>query len=50
MNADVEILIAEHENVFTIPWDAVFHFENKDHVAVKRPDSSFAWREVILGA
>ena len=49
MTAEVEILLAEHDNALTVPWDAVFHFENKDHVAVRRPDGSFAWREVILG-
>ncbi len=49
MTADVEILLAEHDNALTIPWEAVFHFDNKDHVAVKRPDGSFTWREVILG-
>jgi len=49
MSAEVEINLAEHENALTIPIDAILSFENKDHVAVKKPDGGFEWREVIIG-
>jgi len=49
MNAHVEILIAELDNVLSVPVQAVLHFDDKYQVAVKKPDGGFAWREVTLG-
>ncbi|HEV3165880.1 MAG TPA: hypothetical protein VGZ22_17760, partial [Isosphaeraceae bacterium] len=48
-----EILIAEHDDVLTVPVQAVFpHDGNRRtryHVAVKKPDGSVDNREVTLG-
>ena len=49
MAAQVEILVNELENVLTVTRFAVLHFDGKDHVAVKKPDGGFDWREVTLG-
>jgi HlyD family secretion protein len=49
MTAQVEILVNELENVLSVPVEAVVHYDNKDHVAVKKPDGGFEWREVTLG-
>jgi HlyD family secretion protein len=49
MTADVEIPIVELDGVLTVPILAVLHFDDKDHVAVKRPGGGFEWRDVILG-
>src|SRR4051794_14818917 len=38
------------EDILTVPVQAVLAYEGKDHVAVKRPDGRFDWREVTLGA
>jgi HlyD family secretion protein len=35
--------------VLSVPVEAVVHYDNKDHVAVKKPDGGFEWREVTLG-
>ena len=50
MTAQVEILVAELDNVLSVPVQAVLHYDGKDQVAVKKPDGGFAWREVTLGA
>jgi RND family efflux transporter MFP subunit len=47
--ADAEILVAERDNVLSVPVDAVHTIDHKDHVAVKKPDGTFEWREVTLG-
>jgi RND family efflux transporter MFP subunit len=49
MAAQVEILVNEFDNVLTVTRFAVLHFDGKDHVAVKKPDGGFDWREVTLG-
>jgi HlyD family secretion protein len=49
MTAQVEILVSERDNVFSVPIDAIVHYDNKDHVAVKKPSGGFEWREVTLG-
>jgi HlyD family secretion protein len=49
MTARVEILVNELDNVLSVPVEAVAHYDNKDHVAVKKPDGGFEWREVTLG-
>jgi multidrug efflux pump subunit AcrA (membrane-fusion protein) len=48
MNAEVEILVADHENVVNIPVLAVLQFKGKDHVT-KRVDDRFVQTEVELG-
>ena len=49
MTADVEILVSELHNVLCVPVEAVVRYDDKDHVAVKKPDSAIEWREVKLG-
>jgi multidrug efflux pump subunit AcrA (membrane-fusion protein) len=49
MTAEVEILVYQAENVISVPVQAVVTFDGKDHVAVKKPDGGFDWREVTLG-
>jgi HlyD family secretion protein len=49
MTADSEIVLSDRENILTVPVQAVLSFEGKDHVAVKKADDGFAWREVELG-
>ncbi|MFI5457215.1 MAG: sigma-70 family RNA polymerase sigma factor [Isosphaerales bacterium] len=49
MNAHVEILIAELDNVLTVPVQALLHYDGKYQVAVKKTDGGFVWREVTLG-
>jgi multidrug efflux pump subunit AcrA (membrane-fusion protein) len=49
MTAQVEILVPERDNVLTVPVKAVLPFDGKVHVAVKKPDGGFEWREVTTG-
>ncbi len=49
MTAQVEIPVVEHKNAVTVPVQAVALFDGKEHVAVKKPDGGFQYREVILG-
>jgi multidrug efflux pump subunit AcrA (membrane-fusion protein) len=49
MTAQSEILITQLDGVLAVPIEAVLDFEGKDHVAVKKPDGRFEWREVARG-
>lgn len=49
MGAQVEILLAEHDNALTIPIGAVIRLDGKERVAVKNAKGGFDWREVDLG-
>jgi RND family efflux transporter MFP subunit len=49
MTAQVEILANDLENVLSVPVEAVVRYDQKDHVAVKKPGGGFEWREVTLG-
>jgi len=49
MTARVDILVAERDNVLSVPVQAVLTFDGKDHLAVKKADGGFDWREVDLG-
>jgi RND family efflux transporter MFP subunit len=49
MTALVEIFGDERDNVLTVPVQGVLRFDGKDHVAVKKPDGGFDWRDVSLG-
>ena len=49
MTARVEFLVSEHDNVISVPVEAIVRFDDKDHVAVKKPDGGFEWRQVTLG-
>jgi len=49
MTAEVEIHVTERDNVLSVPVESVVRYENKDHVAVKKPDGTIDWREVTLG-
>jgi RND family efflux transporter MFP subunit len=50
MTADSEIVLSDREDILTVPVPAVLAFEGKYHVAVKKTDGGFSWREVELGA
>ena len=49
MTAQVEILVNELTNVLCVPVQAVLEYKNKYHVAVKKADGSFEFRDVIVG-
>ncbi len=49
MSAEVEIVIKDLDNVLTVPVQAVLTHDDKDQVAVKKPDGRFEWRDVTLG-
>jgi macrolide-specific efflux system membrane fusion protein len=49
MTSDVEILVAERENVLSVPLSAVLTRGRKHYVAVKKPDGTFEWRAVTIG-
>jgi multidrug efflux pump subunit AcrA (membrane-fusion protein) len=49
MNGQAEITVTEHENAVTVPIDALLEYQGKYHVAVKKPDGGFEWREVSIG-
>jgi RND family efflux transporter MFP subunit len=49
MTARVEILIADLENVLSVPTRAVLRRDRRFEVAVKAKDGQFDWREVTLG-
>ena len=49
MTARVEVLVSELDNVISVPIEAVVHYDDQDHVAVKKPGGGFEWREVTLG-
>jgi HlyD family secretion protein len=48
MAAQVEVLVPELENVLSVPFKAVLYFDDKTHLAVKKPDGGFEWREVAV--
>jgi RND family efflux transporter MFP subunit len=48
MTGKAEITVVEHQNVVTVPIDAILSYQGKDHVAVKKPDGSFEWRDVQI--
>ncbi len=50
MSAQAQIVLDEREDAIGVPRGAVVRFDEKDHVAVKRPDGRVEWRDVILGA
>ena len=45
----MEIDVADFENVLSVPAQAVVSFDNKDHLAIRKPDGGFEWREVSQG-
>ena len=49
MTASVEIHVAERDNVLSVPVEAIVRYDGKDHLAVKKADGVFEWREVSLG-
>jgi HlyD family secretion protein len=49
MSAQVEIIVAERENVLSVPVSAVLPYGGKNHVAVKGSGNGLDWREVTLG-
>ena len=49
MSAQVEILIKALDNVLSVPDAAVVRFDDKDHVAIPKPEGQVEWREVTLG-
>ena len=49
MQAQVEIDVADLDNVLSVPTAAVRKINDRDHLAVKKPDGGFEWCEVTLG-
>ncbi len=49
MTAEVVIQIVERDDALTVPISAVRRAGGKNHVAVKKTDGGFEWREVALG-
>jgi Cu(I)/Ag(I) efflux system membrane fusion protein len=49
MTARVEIRTDVLDDVLTVPVRSVVYYDRKDHVAVKKADGGFDWREVSLG-
>ncbi|WP_406699490.1 efflux RND transporter periplasmic adaptor subunit [Singulisphaera sp. Ch08] len=49
MTAQVEILVAQIDNVLSVPVVAILEYQGKDHVAVKRADGTYDWRTVTVG-
>jgi HlyD family secretion protein len=49
MTATADIVIAELDNVLSVPVQAVVQYDNKHHVAVRTPEGRLEWREVALG-
>jgi RND family efflux transporter MFP subunit len=49
MTAEVVIQIVERDDALTVPVSAVLRLGGKNHVAVKKTDGGFEWREVALG-
>jgi multidrug efflux pump subunit AcrA (membrane-fusion protein) len=49
MTAEVVIQIVERDDALTVPVSAVRRAGGKNHVAVKKTDGGFEWREVVLG-
>ncbi len=50
MNAQVEIVVKELDNVLAVPVAAVLAYDGEHHLAVKKPDGGIAWRIVKVGA
>jgi len=48
MNAQVEILVTQLDDVLSVPVQAVLQFNNKDHIAVKAANG-YDFRDVSLG-
>jgi HlyD family secretion protein len=49
MTAQVEILVAQLDDVLSIPVVAILEYKGKDHVAVRKGDDSYDWRTVTVG-
>jgi RND family efflux transporter MFP subunit len=49
MTASTEILVSERDRVVTVPVQSILHYGGQDHVAVRKSDGSFEWRDVTLG-
>ncbi|AGA28963.1 hypothetical protein Sinac_4800 [Singulisphaera acidiphila DSM 18658] len=49
MTAQVDILVAQIENVLSVPVVAILEYQGKDHLAVKRADGTYDWRTVTVG-
>ncbi|SIN74590.1 RND family efflux transporter, MFP subunit [Singulisphaera sp. GP187] len=49
MTAQVDILVAQIDNVLSVPVVAILEYQGKDHVAVKRGDGTYDWRTVAVG-
>ncbi len=49
MTAEVEILVAELDNVLSVPVKSVVNFDGEFHIAVKKPNGGFEWRQPEFG-
>jgi RND family efflux transporter MFP subunit len=50
MTAAAEIVVGEREEAIGVPIGALVRYDEKPHLAVKRPDGRIEWRDVVLGA
>jgi RND family efflux transporter MFP subunit len=50
MTASAEIVVDERDEAIGVPVGALVWYDEKHHVAVKRPDGQVEWRDVVLGA
>ncbi len=49
MTAEVKFATQDLENVMSVPVSSVVYYDGRDHVAVKKADGGFDWRDVSLG-
>ena len=49
MPALVKIPTTELDDVLVVPASTPVYYDHKDHVAVRRPDGGYDWRQVTLG-
>lgn len=50
MTAAAEIVVDERDAAVGVPVGALVRYDEKPHVAVRRPDGQVEWRDVVLGA
>src|SRR5262249_42032818 len=49
MTASAEIIVDERDQAIGVPVGALVYYDEKQHVALKRPDGQARWRDVVVG-
>ncbi len=49
LTARSEVLVLERDDTVSVPTGAILLYDGKDHVAVKKAEGGFEWRDVTLG-